>query len=196
MVSGEMYGDFPWSWTVTTFGSVALVDGVQDYTATTGLYRLLRARITRTDTTPNQFRDLTVRQTLTPDLDPVGWTDISDVSNEEGVGLLRLNRAVSVPSGMTLTLGGEYQTNPAKVTATSQTIWFPDNYFHVAASGTLAWYYQLADDPRAPSERAKFVGLIAEMRRSEDYPATMNAFPDDSLGVGQAYIGSLNIYGG
>jgi hypothetical protein len=195
MVSGEMYGYFPWSWTVSAFGAIPLVDGQQDYSNVAGLYRLLRARLVRTDTTPDQVLELTVRQTLSPDLDPVGWTAITDISNEEGVGLLRLNRAVSVPTGMTLQIQGEYQVNPTKITATSQGLWFPDEYMPVACEGLLYWYYRLADDPRAVQQYAAFHAALKEMSVAEDYPATLQVFPDDSLGVGQAYIGSLNIFG-
>lgn len=196
MVSGEMYGYFPWSWTVSAFGAIPLVDGQQDYSNVAGMYRLLRGRLVRTDTTPNQFRDVTVRQTLAPDLDPVGWTAISDISSEEGVGLLRLNRAVSVPTGMTLQIQGEYQVNPTKVTSTGQGMWFPDEYLPVACEGLLAWYYRIADDPRFVTQYGAFKAALSDMAKAEDYPATMQVFPDDSLGVGQAYIGSLNLFGG
>lgn len=209
-VSNEMYGYWPWQWTVTSFGgnSVPLADGVQDYTVPANIYRLLRARILRTDVTPNTNTDLTVRQTLPPDLVPRSYTAISAISLEEGIGQFRLESAVSVTGSMALEINGEFQINPTKVTSTSQQLWFPDEYMPVACEGLLYWNYKLADDPRAggrsmnsegkmvfSGQYGAFMAALQEMARAEDYPATESVFPDDCIGIGRQWGGSINLFG-
>lgn len=208
MVSSEMYSYFPWRWTLTSGTLCTLTDGNQDFSPPANIYRLLRARMVRTDTTPDQINELTVRDTIAPDLVSRSYTQITSVSYEAGVGLIRLAAAVSVGTGVTLRIDGEWQTNPAKVTSTGQTIWFDDKYLSVAAEGLLYWYYKLQDDSRAGGKAMSNTGQITyagqygafmagleDMARSEDYPATDLAFPDEPLGVGRAYTGTLNIYG-
>src|SRR5438105_3098705 len=68
MVSSEMYAFRPWSWSVTSGVLCTPTDGNQDFSPAASIYRLLRARMVRTDTTPNQTLELDVRKTLAPDL--------------------------------------------------------------------------------------------------------------------------------
>lgn len=197
LVSTEMYKFRPWSWTITNFaaGTIPLVDGTQDYNPPDDLYRLSRVRIVRTDTTPDQYLDLTVRKTLAPDLTPRSFTAMQCMSNEESVGKLRLDSAVSVPTGVTLEIQGEYQIYHTKVTDTSQQLWFPDEYIQVLVEGMLFWYYRYADDPRYSDQYKVFRNALMDMAIAEDFPATDQIFPDEPLGVGRAYTGALNIFG-
>lgn len=207
-ISGKMYAYWPWSWTLTTGTVCTPTDGNQDFSPAAGIYRLIRARMVRTDTTPDQYSELDVRKTLAPDLVPRSYTSINAVSYEEAVGLVRLSSAVQIPSGTTLQIQGEWQVNPVKISATSALMWFPDHYVHVAEAGLLAWYYQLNDDPRAGQEIilptgepsgtgqwGTFYSALKGMARAEDYPATDMVFPDDGLGIGRSYMGTLNIFG-
>lgn len=210
-VSSEMYRFWPWSYTLTTGILIpTLTDGTQDYSqpAGGGVYRLLSAWILRTDTTPNQAIDLDVRQTLTVDLVPKSYTAIRALSNEAGIGQLRLDSAVSVASGVTLRIDGRWQPIPTKIAATSQDCWFPDQYLSIAAEGLLYWYYKVGDDPRAGGKQtnkdgrtvyigqyAAFRDALEEMAASEDYPSTDQLFPDEPMGLGRGYYGTLNIYG-
>lgn len=208
MVSSEMYAYRPWSWTVTSGLLCTPTDGLQDFSPAASIYRLLRARIVRTDTTPDQTIEIGIRQTLAPDLVSRSYTSISAVSYEEGVGLIRLSSAVQVPSGTTIQIQGEWQTNPTKITATSLNMFFPDQYLPVACEGLLYWYYKLNDDPRAggkamgangqvvySGQYASFMGALDGMAKAEDYPATDMVFPDEPMGIGRAYTGTLNIFG-
>ena len=208
MVSGEMYGYFPWSWTVTSGTLCTLTTGNQDFSPAANIYRLLRARMVCTSLTPDSYNELQVRQTLPPDLTPCSYTNIGCLSYEEGIGLVRLQQAVQIPTGTTLTIQGDWQTNPTKITATSQGLWFPDEYLSVACEGLLYWYYRLADDPRAGTKSASTPGNVAsgtgqygafmaalhEMAAKEDYLAVMCMMPDDPIGVGRS-TGSINLWG-
>lgn len=196
-VSIDMYRYRPWSWTVTAIaaGTIPLVDGTQDYSPPANLFRLLYARLVRTDTTPNQSLELTTRKQLAPDLIPRAWNAVTCISNEDAVGKLRLESAVQVPTGMTAQIQGEYQIYHTKVTATSQQLWFPDQYLHVLMNGLLAWYYRLSDDDRAVEAFKLYQLNLQEMAIAEDFPATDQFFPDDPLGVGRQYTGALYLYG-
>ena len=209
-VSSEMFTAFPWQWNIATIaaGTIPLVDGVQDYAPPTQIYRMLRARIVRTDVIPNEYRDIDVEDELVPDLRPLSYTAIRVMSHErEGVGLLRLESAVQVPSGTTLEIQGEYQLMPPKITAMSQGWWFPDQYLQVAVEGLLYWVYKLADDSRAGSvatdsegrvsytgQYGAFQAAIHKMKEAEDYGTDEQMFPESPLGEGR-YRGGLSIYG-
>lgn len=197
IISTDMYRFRPWAWTMTNIapGTVALTDGVQDFSGPLNIYRFIRGRIVRTDTTPDQYLDLTVRKTLTPDLTPRGYSAISCIANEESVGKLRLESAVQVPTGTTLEIQGEYQIVPTKITLTTQSLWFPDEYITVLIEGLLYWYYKIADDPKWSTQFKIYQDALLKMAVNEDFPATDQMFPDTPLGVGRAYTGALNIFG-
>lgn len=200
LVNSEMYAYWPWSWTVTSGVLCTPTDGNQDFSPAAQIYRILNARMVRTDTTPDQYIELEVMQHLAPDLAPRSYQGINAISLEEGVGLIRLSSAVQVPSGMTLEIQGEYQINPTKIAATSQGLFFPDQYLPVACEGLLYWNYKLADDPRAggksvdstgrivyTGQYAAFMGALKAMSAAEDYPADGQVFPEEGMDTGSSY---------
>jgi hypothetical protein len=209
LVSSEMWSFRNWRWTNVSIasGTLSLSDGVQDYSPPPNIKRLMRARIVRTDVTPNDYRDLDVEDSLVPDLAPHDYSAITAISHEDSVGQLRLEYAVSVPSGVTLEIQGEYQVNPGRISTLTQGLWFPDEYLHVFVKGLMAWVYQLGDDSREGSaasdgqgkqtyagQYGKFRAALYEMARAEDLGADEQMFPESTLGEGR-FGGNLSIYG-
>lgn len=151
-MNSQIWYKRPWRWTITQISpALTLVDGTQDYSAPTNIYRLLRARITRTDETPNRSYPLDITDQLEPELVPQSYLAMRRIAMDYPTGQLRLESAVSVPTGMLLQIDGDYQPHPTKiVTGTMATnFWFPDQYFPVMVEGVKWKIYQLSDDPRA-----------------------------------------------
>lgn len=196
---------FPWRWAVfsltSSTGQLDLVDGTQDYSIGTttagGFYQLLRVRITRTDITPNVVREKDIVQWLAPNVETQASIDtlqaIAPLSENLTTGL-RLDSAASVASGTSYRIDGEYWAQPVKITATSATITFPDQYFNVVLE-CLKWkYYQLGDDKRAAQQYAVFNAALKTMIDDEDFGEGMQQrFPGDVLGAGKA--GNPGLYG-
>ena len=198
MVSSEIWTAFPWRVSVTNIPttSIPLVDGTQDYSAPTNIYRLTQIGIRRTDTTPDQYRELTVARTLSEDLDVRSWQSIRSACLQPSIGKLRLESAVSVPSGTTLEMGGEYQLNPTKITSTGDDLWFEDQHLHVFIKGLLYWAYKLSDDARALPQLAEYRSAVEMMARSEDYGTIEGVFPEATLGIGKDALWVNNFFGG
>jgi hypothetical protein len=198
-VSSRIASAVPWAPLTQTMAPVSLVDGTQDYDVPINVFRLLQVRLTNTGVTPNQSIELNIQHSLAPDLTPRSWQAIRAVSLEPGVGQLRLESAVQVPSGATYQIDGEYQINQTKITALSQDLWFSDSYVHVAMSGLLYYFYKMAGMAEAgilqadqtsgrssgTGQLGEFIAGIWEMRRVEmgDYGEQMH--PSESLGSGQ-----------
>ena len=198
MVSSEIWTAYPWRVSVTNIptGLIPLVDGQQDYNAPVNIYRLTQVGIRRTDTTPDQYRELTVARTLSEDLDVRSWQSIRSACLQPSIGKLRLESAVSVPTGTTLELGGEYQMNPPKITSTASDLWFEDQHLHVFIKGLLYWAYKLSDDVRALPQLSEYRAAVGEMARSEDYGTIEGVFPEATLGIGKDAMWANNFYGG
>lgn len=217
MINSEIYDAYPWHWTVTnipvnglanaTTSLITLSDGVQDYNCPPYIYRLLTGSIVRTDTSPVQIQDLNVQDDLVFDLTKRSYRNIGACSLQRSVGLIRLEAAVQVPSGVALSFGGDYQREPEKVSATSQTLIWPDKYFRVIAEGMLYWGYKLSDDQRAgglatdtkgkeqaTGQYGAFRSQIRWMMEAEDFGGDEQAFPSEPLGIGRD-PGGLNIFG-
>lgn len=208
-VSSEMWAHFPFKESITTIAatSIPLVDSQQDYSVPANYYRLLNARISRTDTSPQLDFELSVASNLVVDMVPRSHVAIRSVAYDPGTGQFRLESAVQVPSGTTLYLRGDVQINPSKVTSTASGVWFADQYAHVAASGILYYYYKLTDDPRAGAvtmgedgdpvytgQLAEFKSKLLMMERAEDYPGIQGLFPGESMGAGRDTNRGLVIY--
>jgi hypothetical protein len=185
IVNGMIWKAYPWRWSTVTLTPIALVDGTQDYSsAPSNYYRLLRARIARTDSTPDEYDDpLIIVNKLEPYLHKMAHQSIRNISYEGHLDKFRLESAVSVGSGVTLQLQGEYQKQPTKIASTGDTLPFPDQYFDAFNAGLLWKFYQFADDPRGGGmQKAKsggasyagaygaFMDAIADMAASEGYP--------------------------
>lgn len=217
MVYTKVYFTYVWHWTKTnipttgeasaTVGLIPLVDGVQDYSAPPQIYRLLSAKINRTDVSPRQVQEIDVRESLSIDLSPRSYRNIQCCALQSSVGLLRLEAAVQVPAGVTLELGGEYQLEPDTVQAFSEPTRIPDKYASVLMAGLLYWGYLLTDDPRAGTvstdaegretgtgQYGTFLESIRWMQRAEDLGAEPMVYPSEPLGVGRD-PGGLNIFG-
>ena len=205
-VNRKMWVAAPWRWAIVPLTSISLSDTNQDFAlSNTDLYRLIRARITRTDSTPDESHPLNVLEWLEPALNYVqGMYAIQACSMVATTTTVRLDTAISVPSGVTIQMDGEYQTVPTKITATSSTITFNDEYAETAIEG-LKWAYMvLAKDPRAggmavnskgdktySGQYAVFMASIEDMKQAEDFGNGENyRFPDDSLGVGRYTSGN------
>src|SRR4051812_10965590 len=95
MVSSRMWNAFTWRERVANIptSSIPLSNGVQDYSVPVNFHTLLRARITRTDVTPNRSTDLEPTEHLEPGLQVVPWTSIRLISHEPDLGKLRLDNA-------------------------------------------------------------------------------------------------------
>ena len=196
---------FPWTWATFSLTSatsqLALIDGRQDYpvgtTTAGGFYQLLRARITRTDVTPNIVREKDIVQWLAPNVEQEGSIDtIQAVSilSQNLTNQIRLDCAASVPTGTTYQIDGEYWGLPIKVTTTASVIVAPDQYANVFIEGLKWKYYQLGDDKRASEQRAVFMAELQTMIDDEDYGGGFQQrFPANTLGNSRA--GNPGLFG-
>lgn len=210
-VSSDMYTDYPWKDTITSTasGTIPLIDSMQDYPAfAPNILHPLKAWIQRTDTTPDETRDLDIQRDLSVNLYSRSYVSIRAVSLQQAIGKFRLEAAVNVPTGVQLELHVDYQLNPIKVVSTAQSCWFDDRFAIVALEGLLYWVYKLSDDTRAGSVQADqsgriigytgqmgaYKGNLAKMRASEEFGYTDQVFPSEPMGTGRD-SNSLNLFG-
>jgi hypothetical protein len=209
MVNGEIWDYYDWSASLDTIGSaqVALSDGTQDFTAVSNCYKPIRLSIVRTDSTPDEHRDINVVKTLPVDLTPRSYRSISCASLEPAVGQFRLESAVQVPSGVTLELRGVFKKHPDKITALTDDFWFEDRFLDVAAKGLIAYYKDLGDDRSAGSTSntrkrgtsssgwwAKFEAAMQRMAEAEDFGNIDSVFPSSSMGASAGNGAGLSIF--
>ena len=213
MVSSDMYLEYPWKETITTTstapGLTPLLNGIQDYSINgPNMFRLLNAAIWNVTSVPSLVQDLNVVDQLAIDLFPRSYSAIRDIAIQQGVGLLRLEAAINVPTGMLLEIRYDYQINPTKITALGNNCWFDDKYAQVGIEGLLYWGYKLSDDPRAGAAQmnatgqvigytgqlASYKAALFRMKNAEDFGATELIFPDQGMGEGRDQ-NSLNIFG-
>jgi hypothetical protein len=208
LVSAEMWRSFPWraSRSSIASGLIALVDGTQDYSVPTNFYRLTKASLCRTDTTPDEHRELAVADDIPINLTKASPYNIRQVSHQADAGMLRLEQAVQIASGTTWELRGEYQRLHSKVTTTASNPWFDDMHQGVAIEGLLYQFYKLSDDDRAGGVvkvehgRASFAGQYAAFRAgidmmaaAEEYGGNQTLFPDSPMGATD--VSGLAIFG-
>ncbi len=203
-VSSIMYSEWMWRWTITAFTAIPLVDGQQDYTLPTTLYRLDHARIVRTDTSPDTYLpDLNVAETLSPNLNPCSAYSIRAITHDATTNKLRLERAMSVSTGETWELQGGHQPNHTKIDESTikSAFWVPDHYFHVYIEGLKWKLYEYADDSRAgvvtidrmgnrqaAGQAGKFYMGLDVMRQAEDRGSgNASEYPDEPFGVSSSY---------
>lgn len=201
IVNSTIYRAFPWRDTLKPSGTggwseVSLTDGNQDFsTGLTDIYRMTQFWITRTDTSPNQIRNISVAKSIPIDLIPKSPTAIRQAAYQAGINKFRLEAAVQVASGTTWTLGGEYQPHPTKLTDLGNNFWFDDEHLEVFAAGLVYWAYRLADDSRAGSMQTvdgravytgslgEFMQAIQDMAGNEDFGNIMGYYPDEPIGA-------------
>src|SRR5439155_10948319 len=118
-----------WRWSIITLTPIALVDGVQDYAiADSSFFRLFRGRLTRTDVTPNEDDEKDVVEYLSPSKNIYGSMYSVRAISSISTTTIRLDAAASVPTGVTMFINGDFQIEPVKITTTSVTVVFPDDY--------------------------------------------------------------------
>ncbi len=208
-VSRIMWRAAPFRWTLASLTAITLTDATQDFAlSNTDMYYLVRGRLTNTSVTPNESVALDIVEWLEPALNfTQGMYYIQACSMIATTTTVRLDTAISVPSGTTIKFQGEYQTNPTKIAAMSTTINFDDNYVDVGIEGMKWAYMVLAKDPRAGGATVNSsgqkvyqgqYGILFEafdyMKKAEDFGSGAPArFPGDALGVGRAT--SSNLFG-
>jgi hypothetical protein len=190
-----------WKWSMANLTPILLVNNQQDYAiADTNFYRLYRARLRRTDTSPATVREKTVVHFLSPNLEQTGSLEtLQAISYNYELGKLRLDKAASVPSGVVVQIEGDYQFQKTKITNPSTAIVFPESYFDVAIAGIQWKYYQLVSDPKAGTLQTDkrgdrvytgqlgiFHDALKAMAEAEGQgQGDAQRFPDDPLGVGR-----------
>lgn len=202
IVNSMMWCFYPWSWSIASLTPIACVDGTQDYTPTDGnILRPLKLRLVRTDVSPNEFRELAFLANLSPELSRKGGIDSIQACGYFASGpFIRLVMAMSIGSGQTVQIQGEYQHTPTKITSgnLATPFTFSDHYFNVFVEGLKWKLYQLADDARAgTASYAKngtmmrqysgqlgiFRDAMLEMARTEDLQAGDEfMFPESGMG--------------
>ncbi len=208
-INSIIWNAYPWRWAVTPMTSILLVDGQQDYAfGPTDYMRMVAARLTRTDATPDQSSPLSLVRNLEPDLTPGSFRgSLSLLTFMESRGVLRLNQASYIASGTTIYIDGEYQYQPAAIISTSSLFPFPNQYFHVFCQGLLWQFFMLAKDERAGSMQGTkggnaaytgqmgiFYDALMSMREAEDWGAGDITFPADPLGMARNILYSP-VYG-
>ena len=200
MVNGTMYKSYPWKESLQNIAAslIPLADGVQDYSVPTNISRLTKLSLVRTDLSPNQHYEIRVAGDLDVDLTPRSPTGITCGSLQAGVGLIRLESAVSIPTGSTWEIQGEIQINPNKVLALSDGFWLRDEYANVAFEGLLYFAYRLSGDARAGSAQANnhggivytgqlgvFRSALEDMKSAEDFGGNDTYYPSEPMGGGR-----------
>lgn len=201
IVSSKMWTAYPWKESKTTIaaGLLPLVDGHQDYSTPANFYLLTKGSIIRTDTTPNQTRELDVVQESDVDLVSRSPYAIQSIASQAGVGQLRLESAVQISTGTTWEIRGEFQNNPDKIDSLSKPLWTHDHYFDASVAGLLYYFYKQADDARAgnivmdqDSGKIRYTGQLGEwmawiqlMKSAEDRGGTDGIFPGEPMGTGR-----------
>lgn len=208
MVNGIMWSAYPWRWAQKAMTAIPLVDGTQDYTfAPSDYMRIVAARLTQTNTTPDVYDEVTVVRNLAPDLTKAGFrAGLSLIAYAPSLAKLRLNQAAAVSGSNTYQIDGEYQYQPTKITATSATFPFPDQYFNVFCNGMLWQFMMLGKDSRAGTAQATgkggvvytgqmaiFYDSLMAMREAEDWGAGDTVFPSEPIGA--SGMSFSNIYG-
>lgn len=209
-VGSAIYNYRPWFWKLTTIagGTIPLVDGTQDYSVPANVNRITNLYLKRTDVTPAATRELDIAQDLAVDLVPRSPYAIRCAGLQAGVGLIRLEAAVAIPTGTAWEIDGIFKINYARVAATTDTLWFPDHYAQVPVEGLLYWSYRRADDSRAgTAQRAEngrtvytgqlavFMEALNAMAKDQDDQGIQSVFPENTLGRGRDSWSGPNIFG-
>lgn len=213
MVSNDMYTEYPWKETITSTetapGLTPLLDGYQDVSPeAVNVWRLLKAQIWNTSTSPIDIQNLDIADDLNTNFTPQSYSSIRLCSWQAGIGQIRLESSLRVPEGQNLELHFEYQVNPIKIVNLNQQMWFDDRYIGVALEGLLYFAFKLNDDQRSggavtdPYGRATgytgqlgiFKAALNRMKSAEAYGSTDYLVPGDIMGAGRD-INQLAIFG-
>lgn len=204
MVNGAMYTAFPWKDSLQNIAAtlLPLVDGQQDYSVPTNIFRPTKLSLVRTDVTPNVHHEIDVLDDLDADPNPRNFMSIRSGALQGGTGQFRLESAVAVPTGNTIEIQGTFQINPNKVSKLTDIVFWRDQYLNVAFAGLLYYAYLLADDERAGSAQTNtrgqivytgqygvFMAALEQMKSSEQFGDVSGYYPENSMGASRL-IGS------
>lgn len=201
IIHSKIWIYYPWRWSLSALTAIAIADGDQDLTlniADAGFFRLMAARIVRTDTTPDEILpDLDIRNTLPPTTVKLGYPAIQAIAHDAVTGKLRLDHAVQV-SSETLELRGEFQRQPTKI-ADAQlgtAFAFPDVYFGAFVEGLKWKLYEFDGNRKAGAitvtkdgriaysgQLGVFMGALQDLAAAEDYAGQDMLVPDVPLGA-------------
>jgi len=211
MANSRIWIAYPWRWTLGSLTAIVLVDGQQDYViGNNDHYRPVNLWVTRTDLTPDEYQSFrAIVEHLPPELAiKVGWQGFGTISWEKSINKFRLEAAASVPAGITMSINGDYQKVPTKITALSTALLQDDVYFETYCDWLLYYLYKFTDDSRmggvtiTGDGRKQYNGQLAkafeslnEMMAAEDKgDGVPLIFPDEPL-VGSARGGGMSIFG-
>lgn len=197
-INSIVHGYFPWRWTLFGIPPITATDGTQDYASVPNdFFRLVAARLIRTDVTPNQYQPIKIANHLEVEVQRRGSINtVQSISYEPQINSFRLDIPLQVSGTTVYQITGDYQLKPTKVTVLSQLICPPDQYFNVLVEGVLWQFYRLADDPRTGSASINrpgdkqaqgqfgiFSQALEDMKRSEDYGEAIDSrYPESPLG--------------
>ena len=197
IVNSIIWNAYPWRWAQKAMTPISLVDGTQDYTfAPTDYFRMVAARIVRTDMTPDVYDEVEIVRNLAPDLTKGAFqASLRQISYQSALTKLRLSMAAAVVSPATYEIQGEYQFQPTKITNTGQFLPFPDQYFNVFCEGLVWIFFRISKDSREGTASANgkggvmytgqmgiFFDSLINMREQEEWGAGDNTFPSDPIG--------------
>lgn len=211
-VSSRIWIEKPWrdSLKTITAASIPCVDGTQDYSAPTDIYRVTKLRLQRTDVSPNENRELDVCQNLDVELRKQPYTTLRSACYQPATTQLRLEAAIEVPTGTVINIEGEYQPNHTKIVDVGNSLWFRDaQLYDCFIEGLTYWGYKFTDDPRAGSatynegdeptytgQLAAFMSSLKAAAKSEDFPAEDSVFPRESIAPWRDASYGLSIFNG
>lgn len=211
MVNSIMWTYYPWNWARAALTAIPTSDGVQDFAidaGNTNIARILTLRLIRTDTTPDEYHDIDVRDFLPPDLTKASMYNMTCAAYEPISNKIRLERAIDISGSATVTINGEYWKDPTKIVdaGLGSAVLFPDRYFCVFVEGVKWQLMQFANDARAGDVQINsrgdaiytgqwgiFMALLEQMARAEDYGDIAGEFP--STPIGDRVFGSRGFYG-
>ena len=158
-IQTALWNFYPWQFTFkqkTKVGDAFLTDQLQDITGVpTDFYRLVWARLTRTDLTDgNHYKELEVVQRLDPQTPTLkfDYTSHEFLAYVPEVAKFRLEYPLYIYTGTELTqLDIEYQKAPTKITAANMATPFvdqPDWFWPTFSDGVLWRFMVLANDRR------------------------------------------------
>lgn len=159
IVQSTIWDYYPWNFTIKQSlkaGGAFLADKVQDIAGVpTDFYRLLWARLRRTDLTDgNYYQELTPVQRLDPVSAGMVYSYHSHrfIAYHPDLAKFRLEYQLSINTGTELTqLDIDYQKSPTTITDTTMAVAFadqPDWFFPLFADGVMWRFMVLANDKR------------------------------------------------
>lgn len=197
-VASIVHRYYPWRWTIFGVPAITALNGIQDYASVPpDFFRLIAARIVRTDVSPSQYQPIKVAGHLEVEVQRQGSINtVQSISYEPTINSFRLDVPLQVAGTTVYQITGDYQNKPTKVGVLTQTICPPDDYFNVMVEGVIWQFYRLADDPRTgttninrPGDKQTqgqygvFMQSLEDMKRAEDSGQALDTrFPEDPLG--------------